>query len=250
MAKELPYFKFEPQAWDTGNIQMCSRNTKGLFVDLCSLYWSRLGEVPHALALQKLCNGDKLALQELIDYEIIGVIDGQIVIEFLDEQLSERGQISDKRRESAKKRWSDANALQMESKSNAKRREEKREEEKKKEENTATAEVCVWPTFDDFWDKYDKKVGKPNAEKLWKKIDQGAREKIMVHLDHYLMVEKVFRKDPERYLKNKTWEDELIIKNQSNGHSKNGQQSTEELARNFEQRVRQDFADGKLQSGQ
>jgi hypothetical protein len=58
MAKELPYFKFEPDAWENGNIQMCSKSQKGLFIDLCSIYWARLGELPYALALQKHCNGD------------------------------------------------------------------------------------------------------------------------------------------------------------------------------------------------
>ena len=153
MAKELPYFKFEPSEWDNGNIQMCSRESKGLFIDLCSLYWSRLGELPHALALQKLCNGNKDALQELLQHEIFGIIDGQIVIEFLDEQLSERGQISEKRRESAQKRWKDANALQTESKSNAKRREEKREEEKRKEESPAIERNFDWfkKQIDEVW---------------------------------------------------------------------------------------------------
>jgi hypothetical protein len=133
MAKELPYFKFEPNAWDTGNIQMCSRETKGLFTDMCSLYWSRLGEVPYALALQKLCNGNKDALQELIDHEIIGVIDGQIIIEFLDEQLSEFNETSEKRRNAANKRWKDASALHLQSKSNAIREDKIREEEKKED---------------------------------------------------------------------------------------------------------------------
>lgn len=135
MAKDLPYFKFEPQAWDTGNIQMCSRESKGLFVDLCSLYWSRLGELPYALALQKLCNGTDGALHELKKHQIFGVVDDQIVIDFLDEQLLERNLVSEERRKAAKKRWSDANALQMESKSNARRGEEKREEKRKEEEN-------------------------------------------------------------------------------------------------------------------
>jgi len=136
MSKELPFFKFESNAWDTGNIQMCSRESKGLFVDMCSLYWSRLGELPYALALQKLCNGSKDAMQELIDHEIIGVIDGQIIIEFLDEQLLERGETSEKRRDAANKRWKDASALHVQSKSNARREEEKREEKKKGEEST------------------------------------------------------------------------------------------------------------------
>jgi hypothetical protein len=95
MAKELPYFKFEPSEWDSGNIQICSRESKGLFIDLCSLYWNRLGELPYALALQKLCNGNKDAFQELINNEIIAVLDGKIVIEFLEEQLSEFGNVSE-----------------------------------------------------------------------------------------------------------------------------------------------------------
>lgn len=136
MAKELPYFKFEPNAWDTGNIQMCSRESKGLFTDLCSLYWSRLGELPYALALQKLCSGNNDALHELIKHQIIGVVEEQIVIEFLDEQLQEFGKISDERRKSAQKRWLNANAEQKQSKSNAIREEEKRQEEKREEKTT------------------------------------------------------------------------------------------------------------------
>jgi len=107
---------------------MCSRESKGLFIDLCSIYWSRVGELPYALALQKLCNGKEDALHELTKLEIIAVIDGNIVIEFLDEQLSEFGNVSEKRRNAANKRWKDANALQVQSKSNAIREEKKRED--------------------------------------------------------------------------------------------------------------------------
>ena len=104
MSKELPYFKFEPNQWENGNIQMCSRESKGLFIDLCSVYWSRLGELPYALALQKHCNGSKDALQELENSEVIVVNDNQIVIEFLDEQLNEFQETSSKRRDAANKR--------------------------------------------------------------------------------------------------------------------------------------------------
>ncbi len=94
----------------------------------------------------------------------------------------------------------------------------------------AIAEVCVWPTFLDFWDKYDKKVGKPKAEILFKKINQGAREKIMQHLDEYLLVEKQFRKDPERYLKAEAWNNEVIIKQPiKNGNEFNPQTTLDRL---------------------
>lgn len=88
----------------------------------------------------------------------------------------------------------------------------------------AIAEAYVWPSFFDFWDKYDKKVGKPKAEVYWKKIDQGGREKIMLHLNSYVLeVEKKYRKDPERYLKNQCWNDEIII---GNGHTKGSTKAT------------------------
>jgi hypothetical protein len=66
-----------------------------------------------------------------MQHEIFRVADDQIIIEFLDEQLEERGQISQKRREIALNRWKkkdDAIALQLQSKSSTKRREEKRRE--------------------------------------------------------------------------------------------------------------------------
>ena len=137
MAKELPYFKFETSEWDNGTIQMCSRETKGLFIDLCSMYWARLGDIKTKLALQKLCNGNANALQELIEEDIIQILDEKIVIYFLDEQLKEFSAVSDKRKKAANKRWEqptenkvvNANALQVQSKSNA-IREEKIKEEK------------------------------------------------------------------------------------------------------------------------
>jgi hypothetical protein len=80
-------------------------------------------------------------------------------------------------------------------------------------------EILIWPTFDDFWDKYDKKTGKPECIKLWGKISQTDREIIMHHLEEYTKKEKAFRKDPERYLKKETWNDEIIL---SNGTGTNG----------------------------
>lgn len=103
MAKELPYFKFEPGAWDNGNIQMCSRESKGLFIDLCSMYWSRLGELPYRLCIQKVCAGDKKLLDELINEKLIRIENDKIVIAFLDEQLQELSETREKRVEAGKK---------------------------------------------------------------------------------------------------------------------------------------------------
>lgn len=181
MAKELPFFKFEPSEWDSGNIQICSREVKGLFIDLCAFYWNRVGELTYALALQKLCNGSKDALQVLIDNQIIQVIDGNILIEFLEEQLLEFGNVSEKRRNAAKKRWLDANALQVQSKSNA-IREDKRREEKKREDSGADKSASIEQRQLDFRNKVAEFLNEYPKEMLrafydyWTELNQGGRK--------------------------------------------------------------------------
>lgn len=146
MAKELPYFKFEPSEWENGNIQICSMESKGLFIDVCSMYWSRLGELPEKLVIQKLCNSNANALQELCAEEILHINDGQIIIDFLDEQLNEFNETSEKRRKAANERWKNASAKQVQSKSNAIREEKIREEKKKVNK---TKEKFTTPTLNE-----------------------------------------------------------------------------------------------------
>lgn len=105
MAKELPYFKFEPNQWENGSIQICTREDKGLFMDLCSIYWSRLGDVPFKLAVQKLCNGNASAFDSLIKEGVFTVVDDKICIHFLNEQLSEFEDVSEKNRKNALEGW-------------------------------------------------------------------------------------------------------------------------------------------------
>ena len=144
MAKELPYFKFEPNQWENGNIQICSREDKGLYLDLCSMYWSRLGDVPLKLAIQKLCAGNANAFDSLIDEDIFDVIDGMICIHFLNEQLSEFKDTSERNQKIALDGWAkrrkdkelqnkpserNANASKSQCETDAIREEERREEE-------------------------------------------------------------------------------------------------------------------------
>lgn len=105
MAKELPYFKFEPNEWENGNIQMLSRQDKGLFIDLCSMYWSRLGDLPEKLAIMKICNGQKNAIDELLINNIISIENECIKIAFLDEQLSSFKSVSKVNSVNASSRW-------------------------------------------------------------------------------------------------------------------------------------------------
>lgn len=133
MAKELPYFKFEPSEWLEGEIQILSDIAIVCFINICSGYWLKLGCISYAFALHKYCRKDASIMQELINAKIISVDNENIVIKFLDAQLKEFNSLSEKRKEAAEKRWSNANAFKKESKSNA-IREEKRKEEKMKED--------------------------------------------------------------------------------------------------------------------
>lgn len=119
MAKELPYFKFEPNQWENGNIQMLSREDKGLFIDLCSMYWSRLGDVPLKLAIQKLCAGNATALNSLCDEKIIEILEGNIFIKFLSEQLNEFEDTSKQNSKNAKEGWEKRRKQKEESERNA-----------------------------------------------------------------------------------------------------------------------------------
>ncbi|MEM1337293.1 MAG: hypothetical protein AAGF96_06060 [Bacteroidota bacterium] len=71
----------------------------------------------------------------------------------------------------------------------------------------------LWPTFDDFWDLYDKKIGK--KEKIKSKFDRlphKTKEAIMAFIPDYKrsQPDKQYRKNPETFLNNESWNDELI----------------------------------------
>lgn len=155
MAKELPFFKFEPSQWENGSIQVCSFEAQGIFINLCSMYWQRLGDLPYKLAVQKICKGNATAFDSLVTDHIIQVIDGMICIDFLNEQLEEFENNSKTNSENARLGWqkrrNNATAKQPHSDPNAIREEKKREEEEKKrlEENTSDFDENFLKAFDE-----------------------------------------------------------------------------------------------------
>jgi len=67
--------------------------------------------------------------------------------------------------------------------------------------------------FDVFWNLYDKKRGdKIKIEKKWNKLKNDERTAIIEYIPKYKESEpdKRFRKDPDTFLNNKSWNDELI----------------------------------------
>jgi len=149
--KQLPYFKFYVNEWLSGDIELLSFEAQGVFIRLCSYYWSK--ECKMILdRSKKRFKGYEDAFQGLIDEGIIKVEGEFIKISFLDAQLSERETLSKTNSENGKKGGrprknpieSDEkpNGFDSESENKAKEsnKEERREEEKRKE-NNYTAEA-------------------------------------------------------------------------------------------------------------
>jgi hypothetical protein len=87
MAKELPYFKFEPAEYLTKDISFCSLSAQGLFINICSYYWQRNCKLTKEQLLKRL--NHETELNELISEGVIDLIENNIFIKFLDNQLNE-----------------------------------------------------------------------------------------------------------------------------------------------------------------
>ncbi len=77
-------------------------------------------------------------------------------------------------------------------------------------------------SFDRFWGIYDKKVGKTKAISQFAKLKLSDLTEMFKVLSLYIesRPDKQYRPDPERFLRNRVWEDEIIkpnTKQQSNG---------------------------------
>jgi len=135
-------------------------------------------------------------------------------------RLNKRYEKSEKATNAANKRWSDANALRTQSNSNASKVKKSKIKESKEQENKVNISS---EEFEKFWLLYDKKVG--NKQKIfgqWQKLNENEKKIIFATVSDYVAStpDKKFRKDPERYISNKTWESEIIKSNiQINGQS-------------------------------
>lgn len=87
MAKELPYFKFEPAEYLTKDISFCSLQAQGLFINVCAYYWQRGCKLTKTQLLKRL--NFEQELNELIDEGVIDIKNENISIKFLDTQLKE-----------------------------------------------------------------------------------------------------------------------------------------------------------------
>lgn len=89
MAKDLPYFKFFCSEWTDGDITLEDYRVQGLFINVCSYYWSNNCDVS-IVKLKKKFKQESETIDYLIKEDLIKVKGQDILISFLDEQLDER----------------------------------------------------------------------------------------------------------------------------------------------------------------
>jgi uncharacterized phage protein (TIGR02220 family) len=205
MAKELPYFKFEPAQWESGNIQMCSHEEKGVFLDLCSLYWLRLGDLPYKLAIQKVCGGNAVALDSLYEEKIFDIIDDSIFISFLSEQLEEFEDVSKKNSKNAKEGWekrrkqrdkSDRNATALNSQCESDAIREDNIIEDKINNNLSVDWVALLKFFNDVTGRNFKVVTHKAKKQIKDRLKEGYIKSDIINAVNNCFLDKYHQENP------------------------------------------------------
>lgn len=159
MALKYPWFKFAPTDWVMGKIQRCSEITQARFIRLCCLYWNKEGVLSIDDATIEI---DSDHLKILTDKKIVKLDQTFIKIEFLDDQMTECGENSDKKRAAALIRWAKNNADAMHVHADAMQNDADREidktkpEKKDKKKEIEDRKLKFASTLEPFLEKYGR----------------------------------------------------------------------------------------------
>jgi hypothetical protein len=179
----------------------------------------QVGKYIRLLCLQhqkgKLSEKDMLSICKAYDSEIWDKFKVEDGLYYNDRMLNEtirRQKFSESRRNNAKspkkESTSEAYAKHMET-------------ETETENRTITINENINIDFEWFWNDYDKKIGdKQKLKKKWNKLTDDERQNAMNYLDLYKksVPDKQFRKNPETFLNNKSWNDEIINRSIATSH--------------------------------
>jgi GH24 family phage-related lysozyme (muramidase) len=138
------------------------------------------------------------------DFELFQSDEEYFWSDSLQRRLKKRDDKSQKARELVNRRWN-------KQKSNADSP-QKDTESRSSDKNSLKENL---EEFDKFWFVYDKKVGKDKSYALWNKLSKKDREDCMKFVPLYIKerTNKQYRKNPETFLRNKSWNDEIITSN-------------------------------------
>ena len=92
-----------------------------------------------------------------------------------------------------------------------------KDKDKEEDKNKDKDKKLIDP-FIIFWTLYDKRVSKSKAEPLWNKLTDEERRLVVNYIPEYIesQPDKAFRKNPDVFLRNRAWEDEIVTKKKDN----------------------------------
>jgi len=109
MNDKIKWMKFDPEEWNTGSIQLHTMEEQGVFINICSLIWSR-GSVTEDF-VKKWFNRFKLhttvydCITALYESKLLVLRDGNIEVDFINKLREEYKGICQKNSENVAKRW-------------------------------------------------------------------------------------------------------------------------------------------------
>lgn len=88
----LSFFKFSPEQWLTGKIQLLSAVEKGIFIDLAARIWQAGGSLENSPVLHRVLRVEKgtlcEAFQAFVELDILQIEDGLLRMKFITEQIT------------------------------------------------------------------------------------------------------------------------------------------------------------------
>lgn len=230
MAKDLPYFKFFCSEWTDGDITLEDYDVQGVFINLCSYYWSRECKLELTKAYKRF-KGYESIIETLLENNLIKNLNGNLKIKFLDEQKKEREKKGSTSRENGKLGGRPSKAKITQDKPNrlilgtqtitktepnqepneTQLREEKKREEKRREKELKEK---LENAFEIFWTDYPKKINKDNAQKtLTKFIKSGVTIEAIceaMNKSEALRADYQYIPNPQAWLNKTPWLDEAF----------------------------------------
>ena len=209
MAKELPFFKFHSNEWLTGDIVFEAYDIQGVFVHVCSTYWSQDCSIALARLKKRLSNVKEEQWQCLIDGGYIKVNSkGDVYISFLDEQINELGD-QHKKKVDAGRKGGLSKGKQRLSNAKATLKHIDIDIEVDRDIEVDTKET-VFASFNKFWDLYGKKLDTVQCQREWYEIDSREYESILLHAPKFVKASGQYLCKPLNYLQGRRWKDEQL----------------------------------------
>lgn len=208
MSKELPFFKFHSNEWLTGDIVFEPYDIQGVFIHVCSTYWSQDCSIDIARLKKRLSNVKEEQWQCLIDNGYIKVNSkGDVSISYLDEQINELGEQHKKKVEAGRKGGLASSKQRL---SSAKPKVKHIDIEVDKEQEQEQEQESVFDLFNRFWNLYGKKLDTVKCQREWSNIDKSEYSKIIDHVPKFVKASGQYLCKPINYLEGRKWKDEQL----------------------------------------